>query len=131
MELWTLHGSHGVYKVGPGWPWWRGCLWEVSVATMAYGQGVVLSVAEQPRGLRAGARMCVYVCVCAGSQWIGVPGELRGYAEAHRRHGRLPWAQLFQPTIELLRGDFRLPSILSQFLHSRFLQPSLTTSSLR
>ncbi|XP_040859685.1 glutathione hydrolase 5 proenzyme isoform X2 [Ochotona curzoniae] len=66
-----------------------------------------------------------------GSQWIGVPGELRGYAEAHRRHGRLPWAQLFQPTIELLRGDFRLPSILSQFLHSRFLQPSLTTSSLR
>uniref|UniRef100_A0A8C3W8V9 Glutathione hydrolase 5 proenzyme n=1 Tax=Catagonus wagneri TaxID=51154 RepID=A0A8C3W8V9_9CETA len=66
-----------------------------------------------------------------GAQWIGVPGELRGYAEAHRRHGRLPWAQLFQPTIELLRGDLRVPHILGQFLHSSFLRPSLYASSLR
>ncbi|XP_023576792.1 glutathione hydrolase 5 proenzyme isoform X2 [Octodon degus] len=66
-----------------------------------------------------------------GAQWIGVPGELRGYAEAHRRHGRLPWAQLFQPTIALLRDDFRMPSILSQFLSSRFLRPFLYNSTLR
>ncbi|XP_027779142.1 glutathione hydrolase 5 proenzyme isoform X1 [Marmota flaviventris] len=66
-----------------------------------------------------------------GAQWIGVPGELRGYAEAHHRHGRLPWAQLFQPTIELLRGGYRMPSVLSQFLSSRFLQPSLQASTLR
>lgn len=66
-----------------------------------------------------------------GAQWIGVPGELRGYAEAHHRHGRLPWAQLFQPTIALLRGGYRMPSVLSQFLNNRFLQPSLQASSLR
>lgn len=66
-----------------------------------------------------------------GAQWIGVPGELRGYAEAHRRHGRLPWAQLFQPTIELLRGGFRMPPVLSQFLNHSFLRPSLHASSLR
>lgn len=67
----------------------------------------------------------------AGAQWIGVPGELRGYAEAHRRHGRLPWEQLFTPTIALLRGGFRVPNILASFLHSPFLRPSLTESSLR
>ncbi|XP_070331770.1 glutathione hydrolase 5 proenzyme isoform X2 [Odocoileus virginianus] len=66
-----------------------------------------------------------------GAQWIGVPGELRGYAEAHRRHGRLPWAQLFTPTIALLRGDFRVPTVLASFLHSPFLRPALTKSSLR
>lgn len=66
-----------------------------------------------------------------GAQWIGVPGELRGYAEAHHRYGRLPWAQLFQPTIALLRGGYRMPSVLSQFLNSRFLQPSLQASTLR
>lgn len=67
----------------------------------------------------------------AGAQWIGVPGELRGYAEAHSRHGRLPWAELFQPTIRLLRGDYRMPRVLSQFLNSSFLRPFLNGSSLR
>lgn len=66
-----------------------------------------------------------------GAQWIGVPGELRGYAEAHSRHGRLPWAELFQPTIRLLRGDYRMPRVLSQFLNSSFLRPFLNGSSLR
>lgn len=66
-----------------------------------------------------------------GGRWIGVPGELQGYAEAHRRYGRLPWTQLFQPTIELLQGDFRLPYVLGQFLNNSLLQPLLLTSSLR
>ncbi|XP_049646639.1 glutathione hydrolase 5 proenzyme [Suncus etruscus] len=66
-----------------------------------------------------------------GARWIGVPGELQGYAEAHRRYGRLPWTQLFQPTIELLQGGFRLPPVLGQFLHNSLLQPFLQKSSLR
>ncbi|XP_029075242.1 glutathione hydrolase 5 proenzyme isoform X2 [Monodon monoceros] len=66
-----------------------------------------------------------------GAQWIGVPGELRGYAEAHHRHGRLPWAQLFRPTVALLRGGLRVPHILSRFLRSSYLRPSLHASSLR
>lgn len=66
-----------------------------------------------------------------GTSWIGVPGELRGYAEAHRRHGRLPWAQLFQPTIELLRGDYRTPFVLSQFLNNSLLRSFLLKSSLK
>ncbi|XP_069352855.1 glutathione hydrolase 5 proenzyme isoform X1 [Eulemur rufifrons] len=66
-----------------------------------------------------------------GARWIGVPGELRGYAEAHRRHGRLPWAQLLQPTIALLRGGYRIPPVLSQFLNHSLLRPALKASSLR
>ncbi|XP_038619491.1 LOW QUALITY PROTEIN: glutathione hydrolase 5 proenzyme [Tachyglossus aculeatus] len=66
-----------------------------------------------------------------GSRWIGVPGELRGYQEAHRRYGRLPWSDLFQPTIQLLRGGLRMPRVLSQFLNHSGLQKLVYQSSLR
>ncbi|XP_028914302.1 glutathione hydrolase 5 proenzyme [Ornithorhynchus anatinus] len=66
-----------------------------------------------------------------GSKWIGVPGELQGYQEAHRRYGRLPWSDLFQPTIQLLRGGLRVPKVLSQFLNHSDLQKLVYHSSLR
>ena len=35
-----------------------------------------------------------------GGHSVGTPGLLRMLEQAHRRDGRLPWAQLFQPAIE-------------------------------
>ncbi|XP_074146795.1 glutathione hydrolase 5 proenzyme [Sminthopsis crassicaudata] len=65
-----------------------------------------------------------------GVYWIGVPGELRGYQLAHQRHGRLPWAQLFEPTLHLLREGFRVPRVLSAFLNSS-LGLAINSSNLR
>lgn len=39
-----------------------------------------------------------------GGLAVGVPGELRGLEEAHRRWGSLPWSTLVQPSVELAQG---------------------------
>ncbi|XP_048241225.1 glutathione hydrolase 1 proenzyme-like [Haliotis rufescens] len=39
-----------------------------------------------------------------GGLAIGVPGDVMGHWEAHQRFGRVPWRELFQPTIDLCRN---------------------------
>jgi gamma-glutamyltranspeptidase / glutathione hydrolase len=57
-----------------------------------------------------------------GGRSVGVPGLLRLLALAHDRFGRLPWAQLIAPSIELARDGFALSPRLNAMLASdRFL----------
>jgi len=39
---------------------------------------------------------------------VAVPGLVAGLAEAHARHGRLAWAALFEPALELARAGVEL-----------------------
>jgi gamma-glutamyltranspeptidase/glutathione hydrolase len=53
-----------------------------------------------------------------GGKSVGVPGNVRMMALAHRDHGKLPWAALFQPAIRLARDGFKItPRLFNSLLH--------------
>ena len=47
---------------------------------------------------------------------VGVPGLLRALELMHQKYGKLPWQDLFAPTIELAERGFEVSSRLSQLV---------------
>ena len=53
-----------------------------------------------------------------GGRSVGVPGVLRMLEAAHREHGKLAWAQLFQPAIRRAEEGFPVSARLSREIAS-------------
>jgi len=51
-----------------------------------------------------------------GGRAVGVPGALRLLEDAHRQHGRLPWATLFEPAIRQAEQGFAVSPRLHALL---------------
>ncbi|HSO47313.1 MAG TPA: gamma-glutamyltransferase, partial [Rhizobiaceae bacterium] len=61
-----------------------------------------------------------------GGRSVGTPGTVALLYEAHKRHGKLPWADLFTPAIRLAEDGFsvsgRLNALISESAESLFRQ---------
>jgi gamma-glutamyltranspeptidase/glutathione hydrolase len=49
---------------------------------------------------------------------VGVPGAVRMLEEAHRQHGAMPWAKLFEPAITLAEQGFKISPRLHTLLQA-------------
>jgi len=69
----------------------------------------------------AGGRPMPFYDAVVGGRSVGTPGVLRMLETAHRQHGKLPWARLFEPAIRLSEGGFtvspRLHALLTAEKH--------------
>ncbi len=66
--------------------------------------------------LTADGRAASFAAVGAGGLPVGVPGVMRMLELAHREHGRLPWAALFEPAIALAEAGFEISPRLHALL---------------
>jgi len=93
-------------------------------ALAAYdGRETAPGAARPDRFLDAGGKPIGFGAAINNGKSVGVPGLLRMLELAHRRHGRLPWARLFQPAIELAEKGFAIsPRLALQIAGDPFLK---------
>lgn len=54
-----------------------------------------------------------------GGLAVAVPGELKGYYEAHKKYGKLPWKEIVMPIVELCRKGHKVSRYLEKVLKNR------------
>jgi gamma-glutamyltranspeptidase/glutathione hydrolase len=57
-----------------------------------------------------------FIDAVVGGRSVGTPGVLRMLELAHKQHGRLPWARLFEPAINLAEQGFAISPRLHTLL---------------
>ncbi|MEZ0309326.1 MAG: gamma-glutamyltransferase [Ramlibacter sp.] len=64
-----------------------------------------------------------FYAAAVGGRAVGVPGAVRMLEMAHRQYGKLPWATLFQPAIELAERGFPIsPRLHAQATADEYLR---------
>jgi gamma-glutamyltranspeptidase / glutathione hydrolase len=72
--------------------------------------------AATPRWFEMNGQFLAVPQAIVGGRSVGVPGNVALMAQAHRRHGKLRWRQLFAPAIRLARDGFAVTPRLHEFL---------------
>ncbi len=59
-----------------------------------------------------------FMDVVPGGLSVGVPGNIRLMQEVHKRWGKLPWAEIFEPAIALADKGFEVTPVLHDLMNS-------------
>jgi len=80
------------------------------------GRETAPATADEKLFLDANGKPMAFHDGVVGGRSVGVPGTLRMLEMAHRAHGKMPWATLFQPAIVLAEKGFKVSPRLHTLL---------------
>jgi gamma-glutamyltranspeptidase/glutathione hydrolase len=80
------------------------------------GRETAPAAADEALFLAADGKPLPFSAAAVGGRAVGVPGVLSMLGQAHRQHGRLPWAELFEPAIALAEQGFAVSPRLHALL---------------
>jgi gamma-glutamyltranspeptidase/glutathione hydrolase len=80
------------------------------------GRETAPAAARPDRFLKSDGTPMAHADAIPGGPSVGVPGALRMLELAHRKHGRLPWAELFEPAIRAAERGFAMTPRLRGWL---------------
>ncbi|WP_434701205.1 gamma-glutamyltransferase [Pseudomonas sp. D1-36] len=89
-------------------------LWDGKAVRTYDGRETAPAGATEKLFIQADGKPMPFTAAQIGGRSVGTPGVLRALELAHRKHGRLKWATLFEPAIVLAEQGFRI----SPRLHS-------------
>ncbi|MGS0496812.1 gamma-glutamyltransferase [Pseudoalteromonas mariniglutinosa] len=78
------------------------------------GRETAPSHADETLFLDKNGNAAPWIEAVVGGRSVGVPGLLHAFAKAHKQYGKLAWAELFKPAIELAEQGF----VVSPRLHA-------------
>ncbi len=82
--------------------------WDGQAVAAWDGRETAPAAADEKLFMQADGRPMPFREGVVGGRSVGVPGAVRMLEAAHREHGRLPWAALFEPAITLAEQGFRM-----------------------
>ncbi len=80
------------------------------------GRETAPAAARPERFLGADGRPLGFMAAVVGGRSVGVPGTVKALEEAHRRWGKLPWADVIAPAVKLAEEGFAISPRLNGLL---------------
>jgi gamma-glutamyltranspeptidase/glutathione hydrolase len=93
-------------------------LWDGTAVRAYDGRETAPAGATEKLFLQADGKPMLFPQAQIGGRSVGTPGVLRALELAHKQHGRLPWAQLFEPAIRLAEQGFPISARLHTMIAS-------------
>lgn len=93
-------------------------LWDGKAVRTFDGRETAPAGATEKLFLHADGTPMAFTPAQIGGRSVGTPGVLRALELAHHKHGRLPWAKLFEPAIQLAEQGFPISPRLHQLIAS-------------